>query len=78
MPKLDLETGNWFLVLVTPIFMFPTTTTGVKYSMRSTPVSKIKKGVYQVFIAQWLAWRLATGEVLCTNSGKGDNLLISD
>ena len=31
-----------------------------------------------VVIAQWLAWRLATGEVSGSNSGKGDNLLISD
>ena len=32
----------------------------------------------QVFIAQWLAWRLATGELLGLNPGKGENLLISD
>ena len=32
----------------------------------------------QVVIAQWLAWQLATGEVLCSNPSKGDNLLISD
>ena len=32
----------------------------------------------QVIIAPWLAWWLATGEVLCSNPGKGVNLLISD
>ena len=32
----------------------------------------------QVIIAQWLAWRLATGYVLGSNPGKGDNLLTSD
>ena len=32
----------------------------------------------QVAIAQWLARRLATGEVLGPNPGKGENLLISD
>ena len=32
----------------------------------------------QVVIAQWLAWRLATGEVPGSNPGKGENLLISD
>ena len=29
-------------------------------------------------IAQWLARRLATREVLSSNPGKGDNFLISD
>ena len=33
---------------------------------------------YQVVIAQWLAWQLATGVVPSSNPGKGDNLLISD
>ena len=33
---------------------------------------------YQVVIAQWLARRLATGEVLGSNPGKSVNLLISD
>ena len=28
----------------------------------------------QAIIAQWLAWWLATGVVLGSNSGKGDNL----
>ena len=32
----------------------------------------------QVVIAQWLAWRLATGEVPGSNPGKGEDLLISD
>ena len=32
----------------------------------------------QVVIAQWLAWRLAIGEVLGSNPGKGENLVISD
>ena len=32
----------------------------------------------QVVIAQWLAWRPATGEVPGLNPGKGENLLISD
>ena len=32
----------------------------------------------QVIIAQWLARRLATGEVPGSNPSKGDNLLISD
>ena len=30
----------------------------------------------QVIIAEWLAWQLATGEVLGSNPGKGKNLLI--
>ena len=34
--------------------------------------------IYQVVIAQWLARRLATGEVPGSNPGKGENLLISD
>ena len=33
---------------------------------------------HQVIIAQWLAWRLATGEVPGSNPGKGENLLISN
>ena len=33
---------------------------------------------HQVVIAQWLARQLATGEVLGSNPGKGDNLLISE
>ena len=33
---------------------------------------------YQVVVAQWLARRLATGEVPGSNPGKGKNLLISD
>ena len=33
---------------------------------------------YQVVIAQWLARRLATGEVPGSNPGKGENLLISE
>ena len=32
----------------------------------------------QVVIAQWLALWLATGEVLGSNPGKGENLLLSD
>ena len=34
--------------------------------------------IYQVVIAQWLAWRLATRVVPGSNPGKGENLLISD
>ena len=33
---------------------------------------------YQVVIAHWLAWWLATGEVSGSNPDKGENLLISD
>ena len=45
-------------------------------------IAKIKANevgsFYQVVIAQWLAQRLATGEVPGSNPGKRDNLLISD
>ena len=30
---------------------------------------------YQVDTAQWLAWRLATGEVPLSNPGKEDNFI---
>ena len=30
--------------------------------------------LYQVVIAQWLAWGLATGEVLGSNPGKGESI----
>ena len=33
---------------------------------------------YEVVIVQWLARRFATGEGLGSNTGKGENLLISD
>ena len=33
---------------------------------------------YEVVIAQWLALRLATGEVPGSNPGKGEKVLISD
>ena len=33
---------------------------------------------WEFVIAQWLARQLATGEVLGSNPGKGENLLISD
>ena len=42
--------------------------------------NKIVKDIWldQVFIAQWLARRLATGVVPDSNPCKGENLLISD
>ena len=33
---------------------------------------------YKVIIAQWIAQRLATGEVPGSNPSKGENLLIDD
>ena len=36
----------------------------------------IEKIVYQVVIAQWLAWRLATRDVPGSNPVKGDFVLI--
>ena len=38
----------------------------------------LKKLTNQVVIAQRLAWRLATDEILGSNPGKGENFLISD
>ena len=46
---------------------------------RMTMMMTIKRlGKNQVIIAQWLAQRLATVEVLGSNPEKGENLLISD
>ena len=36
-------------------------------------VSPLK--LYEVIIAQWLAWQLATGEVPGSNPGEGENLI---
>ena len=47
--------------------------------MYSIPSDNFKLVLFnQVVIAQWLAWRLATGDVLGLSPGKGENLLISD
>ena len=47
------------------------------YSLIVLPQTK-DFGSNQVNIAQWLARRLAIGEVAGPNPGKGANLLISD
>ena len=53
---------------------------GVKYVLKKSCNKKcIVSSIHnQVIIAQWLARRLATGEVLGSNSDKGENLLISE
>ena len=40
--------------------------------------NRINKEKDQFIIAQWLAQRFAPGEVPGSNSGKGENLIISD
>ena len=54
--------------------------TGLKLTFFKWLKQKMKCTIrsYQVVIAQWLARRLATGEVLGSNPGKSENLLISD
>ena len=46
--------------------------------IKSNHLSMQEKTSHQVVIAQWLARRLAAGEVQGSNHGKRDNLLISD
>ena len=54
----------------------------VNFLWNQIKINKIETSTFdhlnQVVIAQWLAWKNVIGNVLGSNPGKGDNILISD